>query len=72
MYSGKCPHCEKTIASLLVETLDINAGAIFPQATYKGATYLCPHCHAVLGASMDQIALNVDLVQRLLKALGRG
>ncbi len=72
MYSGKCPHCKMIVSRVLVETMDIDAGAAFPLASYKGATYLCPHCRAVLSASMDQIALNVDLVQRLLIALGRG
>ena len=41
-------------------------------AEYKGVSYSCPYCHAVLSVSMDQVALNVDLVKRLLKALGRG
>jgi phage terminase large subunit GpA-like protein len=68
-YSGKCPHCEKTVASANVETIQINAGT---QASYKGVTYLCPHCRRVLTVSMDQISLNEDLVARLLKALGRG
>lgn len=57
---------------MLVETMNIDAGAVFPQASYKGVSYLCPNCRSVLSASMDQIALNEDLVQRLLKALGRG
>ncbi len=69
LHSGKCQHCHKTVSSARVETIDINAGR---QASYKGATYLCPHCRSVLSVSMDQIALNEDLVSRLLKALRRG
>lgn len=69
MHTGKCPHCERTVASAEVETMTIKAGA---QASYKGVTYLCPHCRSVLGVSMDQIALNEDLKTRLMKAMGRG
>jgi hypothetical protein len=66
LHSGTCPHCEKTISTAEVETIDIQAGS---QATYKGVSYLCPYCRCVLSVSMDQIALNADLVSRLLKAL---
>jgi hypothetical protein len=69
VHTGKCPHCQKKIASAEVETIDINAGT---QRSYKGVSYLCPHCRAVLSVSMDQLALNEDLKIRLLKALGRG
>jgi hypothetical protein len=69
IYQGQCPKCGKTVSSANVETMTINAGR---HASYKGVSYLCPHCDCVLGVSMDQIALNEDLVSRLLKALGKG
>lgn len=69
MHTGKCPHCQNTVASAEVETITINAGG---QASYKGVSYLCPNCRAVLSVSMDQIALNEDLKTRLLKALAKG
>jgi predicted Zn finger-like uncharacterized protein len=67
-HSGKCPHCQATISSVKVETITIKGG----DQSYKGVTYVCPHCHAVISVSMDQIALNGDLVTRLLKALHKG
>ena len=54
---GKCPHCQKTVTSANVEPLNLNAGA----ESYKGVSYLCPHCRAVLGIQMDPLALNADL-----------
>jgi hypothetical protein len=69
LHSGKCPKCEETVGSARVETIEIRAGA---HDAYKGVSYLCPHCRSVLSVSIDQIALNADLVTRLLKALGRG
>jgi phage FluMu protein Com len=69
MHTGKCPHCEKTIASAEVETISIKAGT---QASYKGVSYLCPHCRAVLSVSMDQLALIEETKKRLLQAMGRG
>jgi hypothetical protein len=68
LHSGQCPYCHRIIASAKVENVRINGVG----AEYKGVSYSCPYCHAVLSVSMDQISLNVDLVRRLLKALGRG
>ena len=67
--SGKCPHCNATVDSTDVENIAIRTGLA---QNYKGATYLCPHCHSVLGVQMDPIALNHHLVEELLKALGKG
>lgn len=69
LHSGKCPHCHKPISSAAVENVDIKGEA---NVSYKGVTYLCPHCRSVLSVSMDQLALNGDLVRRLLKALRKG
>jgi ssDNA-binding Zn-finger/Zn-ribbon topoisomerase 1 len=68
LHSAQCPHCKRTIASAKVENIKING----LDSEYKGVTYSCPWCHSVLSVSIDQIALNHDVVKRLLKALGRG
>jgi len=68
IHSAKCPHCEATIASATVENIKIRGVG----SEYKGVSYSCPSCHSVLTVSMDQIALNVDLVKRILSSLGRG
>jgi phage FluMu protein Com len=69
---NKCPHCKTILTRAVVETIDIDTSIIFPEASYKGVTYACPSCRAVLSISIDQIALNHDVVQRLLQALRRG
>jgi hypothetical protein len=69
---NKCPHCNNVVTRTVVETIDIDTAPIFPAVTYKGVTYACLHCRAILGVSMDQIALNDDVVQRLLSALRKG
>jgi hypothetical protein len=65
---GQCPHCQRKLSKARVETITIDGG----EESYKGVTYCCPYCHCVLTVSMDQIALNADLVNRLVKALRRG
>jgi len=65
---AKCPKCERIIASADIDNFDLNGGGY----TYVGVAYSCPLCHSVLSVSMDQLALNADLVQKLLTALGRG
>jgi hypothetical protein len=70
-HSAKCPYCERTVATARVETIKIDAG-LGADIAYQGVTYSCPACRKVLTVSMDQIALNADLVTRLLKALRKG
>jgi hypothetical protein len=69
IHSGKCPHCETTISYAKGEPIDIKVGK---SEAYKGVSYLCPSCRSVLSVSMDPLALNQNLVNRLMKALGRG
>ena len=66
--NGQCPKCERKISEVTVENITINGG----DHDYKGVSYICPFCFSVLTVSMDQLSLNADLVNRLLKALGRG
>jgi hypothetical protein len=52
----------RTLAEIKVGTQD----------TYKGISHLCPSCHSVLSVSTDPFALNQNLVNRLMAALGKG
>lgn len=67
--SAKCPYCHKVISTVNVETIGIETGL---SVGYKGVTYSCPGCHAVLSVEMDPIALKADIVRDLLKALRKG
>jgi hypothetical protein len=71
LHSGKCPYCERIIGKARVENITIDGG-IGSDTEYKGVTYSCPSCRKVLTVSLDQIALNADLVTHLLKALRKG
>ena len=64
--SGKCPKCEKTLTYVTVEHIDINQGFA---KKWHGASYVCPHCHAILGVSLDPLALKTDTVKEVVKAL---
>jgi hypothetical protein len=69
IHSGKCPHCEATIGHAKAEPIEIRVGTT---EKYKGISYFCPSCHAVLSVGMDPLGLNENLVIRLMKALGKG
>jgi len=66
MNTGKCPKCEKRLTAVSIETIDIKQGF---QSAYHGVSYLCPHCHSILGVGMDPIALKTDTVNGVVKAL---
>jgi hypothetical protein len=65
IHVGECPYCHRKVTKARVETITIEGGT----QSYKGVTYSCPYCQSVLTVSMDQIALNADLVNRLVKVL---
>ena len=68
MIFGKCPHCKATLSKPKVEAVTITQG---DGATWKGVNYLCPACNAVLGVSVDPIALKDELVKEMRGLLGR-
>ena len=65
LHSGKCLKCEKIISSVLIEEVKVVEN-FMPR--WKGVTYLCPHCHTVLGASIDPFAISEHLLQQLKQA----
>lgn len=67
-HAGKCPKCNWTIAYATAEAIELR---VLSQETYKGVTYSCPSCHAVLGAEVDPVALKADIVSEVLRGLGR-
>jgi hypothetical protein len=69
LHSGKCPHCEHIIGHAKAESIEIRVGTT---DKYKGISYCCPSCRSVLSVSMDPLALNQNLVNRLMQALRKG
>jgi len=64
--SNKCPKCDRVITKVQVEDVTIQVG--FTQ-NWKGFSYGCPSCRAVLGVQMNPLTLNDDLKIEILKAL---
>lgn len=65
--ASKCPKCEKLIAFIRGDTMDIQVGA----TSYKGVTYSCPLCLTAISVQMDPIALKADTAAAVAKRLGR-
>ncbi|KKN57920.1 hypothetical protein LCGC14_0557510 [marine sediment metagenome] len=66
MTTGKCPKCDKIIASVTLES--VTAGALFGKQ-WNAISYLCPHCQTVLSVQIDPIALKDDLFAELVDRL---
>lgn len=64
--SGRCPKCDATVLSVDIEYVEVEN----PQGrTFKGASYSCQSCHAVLSVEIDPLALKTDIVTGIAKAL---
>ena len=59
--NGKCPKCAKIVTHLDADGVDIHS----PSGTWKGATFHCPYCLAVLGAGIDPVILKETIVTEL-------
>ena len=68
MNTGKCPKCENILTSVKIESMNISIS--FAPA-WNGVSYVCPRCSAILGVSMDPIALKADIVSEVLEGIGR-
>lgn len=66
MINGKCPKCENVMPHVLIETPKIKR---YRSDAYMGITLSCPHCHAVLSAAIDPIAIKTDIVNSVVAAL---
>ena len=63
---GNCPKCAGVVESLELSTLTASAPG---GRTYQAATFLCPHCKTVLGASLDPVAVATDAANRASSAV---
>jgi hypothetical protein len=68
LHSGTCPKCGKIISHAKIEAIDLSIG----RTRYKGISYLCPSCRAVLSVSLDHVALVNDVAQAVARRLGKG
>jgi hypothetical protein len=68
MSVGKCPSCKSVVSKVQTEYVDIG---VAPSKTWKGISYLCPSCKAILSVAIDPVCLADetadDVVNRLSK-----
>jgi len=63
---GKCPKCGNVVAAVHLERVDVVLNGL---NQFHGVSYVCPNatCRAVLGVSIDPIAIKTDIVGEILK-----
>lgn len=68
--AGKCPACGKNISSVSIRETKITQGI---QPVFHGVSYVCPNiqCQTILGVGIDPIALKTDIVNEILRGLGK-
>jgi hypothetical protein len=66
--SGKCPKCEKTVAAVSIEHIDVLQAFT---KRWHGVSFLCTHCQTVLGVGIDPVALKTDTVAEVVEQLRR-
>jgi hypothetical protein len=66
--NGLCPNtaCGKRLSNVSVEDIDISHGF---SRTWRGVSYVCPHCKTILGIGIDPVALKTDTINGVVKAL---
>ena len=62
---GKCPRCENLVTQVSLAEVSIPS----MQTTWRGVTYSCVSCGAVLGVQMDPLALKSDTIEETVAAL---
>ncbi len=67
MNIGKCPKCDKTVTSVRLEDVEVTVGF---ESRWRGITYCCPWCSAVLSVQIDPVALKTDIIQGIADRLG--
>lgn len=66
-FSGTCPKCGAVVSRAKLEAIPPKIG----RREYKGISYLCPSCSAVLSVSLDLLALTVNIADAVAEGLGK-
>ncbi len=66
--NAKCPNCQEVIPNVLIEPIAVQK---LLAGSWNGVSFLCPSCRTILGIQPDPISLRQDLVDGVLKALGK-
>jgi uncharacterized protein with PIN domain len=63
---GKCVKCEKRLTSIRIEDVKLTVNST---PTYKGVSFVCPYCHAILGVGVNPFGIANETVDAVTKAL---
>lgn len=63
-----CPHCDQRITHVDFEAITLSSETM---TTFRGSSYSCPHCHAVLTVGVDPVSQRDDLLEALVQVLRR-
>jgi hypothetical protein len=62
---GKCPYCGSAVLAVVLNEVSVLALA----TNWRGVTYSCQACSAVLSVGIDPIAVKADLVDEIAARL---
>lgn len=65
--TGKCPKCDAFVQNVNVQDVIIQHS--FGGDGWKGFTYSCQHCDAVLGVEINPLTLKSDIISGVVNAL---
>ncbi len=63
---GKCPKCEKLVSNVKIEELRVDVGYL---PAWKGVSYVCPWCNAIMSIQIDPVALKTDIVNEVVRRM---
>ena len=68
IHTGKCPSCGQVMHYAKMQGLDAK---VLMGGAWKAVSYQCPHCETVLSVEIDPIAVKTDIVNEVVKRLGK-
>ena len=66
---GKCPNCDKALGSVGAEEVKVMVGMT---NAWKGVSFFCLSCKAVISVGIDPIAIKTDIVKQVVAKLRGG
>ena len=63
-----CPKCDKNAEHLLVQPMEGKVQVENGRSLHIIA-FLCPHCHATMGAQVDPISIMTDTINNIIAKL---
>ena len=68
MHTGECPKCEKGMPHVKMQAVELKLSG--SRRAFRGLSYQCPHCDAILSVGYDPLAIQADTISEIVKRLG--